>query len=233
MKILTLNTLEQLHIIFRAYRSHDGFGFWFRGQADERWPLLPKAGRKEFYLPDGRDMGRFNGWCRQAVAYFDLPVSKYERLAIAQHYGLATRLLDWSMNPLVACYFACAEASNLDGAVYIFEAPSQFISKTHFDEIIASKGVYGYIPNVITARVNNQKGLFTIHSDATKEIEISKSFLGDGGPNLTKIIFPAIFKTDVVEMLDDYGINRASLFPDLDGLSAHINSGTIQINKNA
>jgi hypothetical protein len=57
-KYLTLVDLEMLHLVFRGYRSHDGMGFLFRGQADASWDLLPKAGRKDFLLPDNRDLGR-------------------------------------------------------------------------------------------------------------------------------------------------------------------------------
>ncbi len=85
MDQITLDDPEHLHKIFRAYRSHMGFASWFRGQADIKWPLLPKAGRDEFFLPDHRDLGRLKHWRDQAIAYTELPDSEIECMAIAQH----------------------------------------------------------------------------------------------------------------------------------------------------
>jgi len=122
------DTLD-IHKYFSAYRAHEGLGWWFRGQANSTWKLIPKAGRDEYFLDDNRDLGRFNAWREKAIAYYpNLPKNDWEALAVAQHYGLATRLLDWTENPLVATYFAVAAEENCDGAVYIYE-PNAFLDK--------------------------------------------------------------------------------------------------------
>lgn len=41
---------------------------------------------------------------------------------LAQHYGVPTRLLDWTTNPLVALYFACVDSSENDGAIWIIHS---------------------------------------------------------------------------------------------------------------
>ena len=229
-----LSELENLHLIFRGYRSHDGFGHWYRGQADSAWALLPKAGRPDYYLPDNRDLGRFANWCQQAVAYSSLPTNDLERLAIAQHHGLATRLLDWTKNPLVACFFACFEAPNADGCVYILETPNGlFTDKNTCSDLTKHKGVFGYLPNAITPRVLNQKGLFTVHCDASQEISAECSRFEGKGCNLLKLTIPAEMKGDIIDLLDDYGIDRSGLFPDLDGLSSHINRHTLAMKARA
>ncbi|MDA3895436.1 MAG: FRG domain-containing protein [Desulfobacteraceae bacterium] len=230
MKIAKPKNLKEFHNLFRSFRSHDGFGHWFRGQSNSSWNLLPKAGRKEYYLPDNRDLGRYNDWRQQAVAYCNLPTSKIEGLAIAQHHGLATRLLDWTMNPLVAAYFCCFENEAIEGAIYILEIPSELIEgDSNFDLIENYIGVLGYIPKSISPRVLNQRGIFTLHCNAKCEIPLKESRFWDEKQNMIKVFIEPSLKKEVLEMLDDYGINRVTLFPDLDGLSMHVNYKTKQI----
>jgi hypothetical protein len=232
MKIINLVNLEAFHHLFRAFRSHDGFGYWFRGQSDASWCLLPKAGRQDYYLPSNKDLGRFNDWSNHAVAYHTPPDSKIESLAIAQHHGLATRLLDWTKNPLVAAFFCCLENQDIEGAIYVLEIPKMLITEqTSIESLKTYSGVVGYIPNSISPRVLNQRGLFTVHCDAKCEIEITPSLIGNDEPNLNKIIIGAELKREILQMLDDYGINRAVLFPGLDGLSSHINHKTESLHK--
>ena len=50
-----------------------------------------------------------------------------------------------------------------------------------------------------------------------------------GHPDLVELAIPAALKSEILIMLDDYGINRVTLFPDLDGLSQHINWETVRM----
>ena len=228
MNSLTLESVEQLHKIFRCYRSYKGVGHLFRGQANTDWVLLPAAGRKEFYLPDNRDLYRFNNWEEQAIAYGYQSTSLLEGLAIAQHHGLATRLLDWSQNPLVSSFFAVSSLSKVDGAIYILEALDLYAEhEIKIEQVKANNGVYCYIPRAISPRVINQKGMFTVHCSANQEIKITKSRFNETTYNLTKIIIPKELKSEILNMLDDYGIDDSTLFPDLDGLSRNNNWETI------
>ncbi|MEQ1558562.1 MAG: FRG domain-containing protein [Methyloglobulus sp.] len=224
MNLMTLDRVETLHKIFRCYRSHKGVGYLFRGQANSDWQLLPKAGRKEFYLPDNRDLYRFHDWESQAIAYGHRSANILEGLAIAQHHGLATRLLDWSQNPLVASYFAVSSCKDVDGTIYILEALDLYANHDlTIEQIKNNTGVYCYIPRAVSPRVLNQKGMFTVHCPANKEIDLVKSRFSDTEQNLTKIIIPHALKNEILNVLDDYGIDDSTLFPDLDGLSRYKN----------
>ncbi len=229
--IITLSKPEDIHKIFREYQPHPPLGWWYRGQSDAEWTLLPKAGRPDFYLPGVRHLGRFQSWTNNAVAYLpDLPKNDWERLAVAQHFGLVTCLLDWTLNPLVALYFSCFELSSTDGAVYCYD-PDKFIKIEHMSLKEAELDGVGFIPRAISTRILNQKAVFSVHLPPNRQIKIQESDLFEGMTNLTKVIIPSALKAELLEMLNNYGINRVTLFPDLDGLSTHVNWGTMKMVK--
>ena len=229
MKTLRIRDPLDLHTLFRTYRSHGGIGWIFRGQADILWPLTPKAGRPEFR--NDNDLGRFNAWRSRALAHGPLPDNDWECLAIAQHYGLATRLLDWSCNPLIATYFAVNERPECDGAIYCF-TPSIYVDykTTAIEE--QPEQVVAYLPRAIDQRVSRQSGVFTVHNNAIGDIEIKELDPPLSGTNLLRIEIPRQRKLAILDMLDDYGVNSHGIFPDLDGLSRYINWQTNEIVRN-
>ena len=213
--------LELLEVCLR-FRPVEHVGGWiFRGQSDESWELLPKAGRSMAHTAKGNDWAVFSIWRRKAVAYSTLPSNELECLAIAQHHGLATRLLDWSNNPLIAAFFACNANSDTDGAVYAF-FPTSNIDKENFDEKAITE-VRQYIPDSVSERIVGQSGRFTYHPDPREPIsyrEIGYPFIGQ---QLKKIMIPFGAKTAIVNDLNALNINEATIFPGLDGLSGYLN----------
>lgn len=104
----------------------------FRGQVEDL-PLVPKIGRLEVDRPViEAERAIFDNFKQQALPFLDrTPDSEWEWLAIAQHHGLPTRLLDWALNPLVALWFAVASPpkSKLNGVVWAFKPqPDDFIN---------------------------------------------------------------------------------------------------------
>ena len=225
MKHLRIREPLDLHRLFEVYRSRDGLGWFFRGQADSSWELLPKAGRPTFN--NGRDLGRFKHWCDRAVACRELPDSVWERLVIAQHYGLATRLLDWTFNPLVACFFAVADLPDIDGAVYA-HFPTRFIDQSE-QSIERIDLVAGLIPRAIDIRILRQAGGFTVHPRPAEPLAAEDLQKPLSGLSLVKIEIPCDLKGAVREMLENYGVNYSALFPDLDGLSRQTNWRTSEM----
>jgi hypothetical protein len=83
--------------------SFDGV-HWYRGQSDVSWPLLPGYTRLKSAPPETSLFNEF----RQSAAMLAefVPRESFDWLMLMQHYGVPTRLLDWTENPMTALYFA-------------------------------------------------------------------------------------------------------------------------------
>ena len=223
---ITIPDLEFFHQALQGFRHHGGAGYWFRGQADSDWPLLPKAGRENFFLPDNRDLGRFNAWRQDAFPYLNISIDNdFEMLAYAQHHGLATRLLDWTANPLVAAYFSVSTHPEKEGLIFCY-SPDKFIDLKSAELSQEHLHGAGLVTRAFDGRMLNQKGLFTMHSPPDAFLEIQPlSFMPDMA-NLTVLAIPSALKGELRKRLSDYGITEHFIYPDVDGVARHINADT-------
>jgi FRG domain. len=102
--------------------------FWFRGQADSTWTLMPRMYRKleqSINFNDSSNGDLFNisqfrdfeentdfDFFTEANSFLNksnIASTRWNRYYLKQHYGIPTRLLDWSQNIMVALYFALSE----------------------------------------------------------------------------------------------------------------------------
>lgn len=106
--ITSLN--EYLNIIseFRRKLSKDEGSaeqrLFFRGQENETWPVTPSVFRNDYLSIEGKIIRMA---LSRSPGEFKDHITAFERLTKLQHYGLSTRLIDVTLNPLVAMYFAC------------------------------------------------------------------------------------------------------------------------------
>lgn len=215
MKVTTFENIDHIHSCFHKYNKKKTI--LFRGQSDSNWKLIPKCGREEFSAID--DSTYFYHWKRRAKAFLDKEIfTDLELLTIAQHTGLATRLLDWTLNPLVALFFASDSNNDKDGAVFCYTTEENDLDRNIIDPFKVTNKFSVIQPTTPINRVANQHSYFTLQKSPKETVE---SLLDK--KKLEKLIIPKELKTETLNMLNQYGINNLSIYPDLEGLSKHLN----------
>lgn len=214
MKEIVIRSFIELHEIIEKY---DARTVIYRGIKSISFPLIPKIGRivppSSIKSREANEQEILRLFQERAFQYLDfIPESDWDWLALGQQYGLPTRLLDWTDNPLVACFFAVHEPSEEDSAIYAYRNESYISTEDHPDPF-HYREVGKFIPRHITQRITTQGGLFTVHPDPYRPSESN---------DMEKIIIPREIRSELKKTLNKYGVNRFSLFPSLDGLAAHI-----------
>jgi len=220
--IQIVTNFNEFHEIFNDYDYNITI---FRGVRDKDYELIPKVGRiTDFKYPgdwslEKKEKDLLRIFKERAIPYLKYkPENDWEWLAIAQHFRLPTRLLDWSRNPLVAAYFAVENDNKKDSAIYTLT----FYHYLDVDSIKTTNGPFNYgtfakfIPPHISKRITAQAGVFTIRKYPRRALKTT------GSLNIDKIIIAEEFKRELKEILYHYGIHRASLFPDLESIANHI-----------
>jgi len=200
----------------------------FRGQRED-WPLLPRIALvkpRTTLLVDEKNM--VAAFRREGAAHFSsLAGNDWDLLAIAQHHGMATRLLDWTKNPLAALWFAIkkpAKDPSKDAVVWVYcPTDADFVKDFDHSSPFTGSRTYVFEPSHITPRIKAQDGVFTAH----KYLPARRRFVpfernAAQRTKLQKVLIAPSRFDELRYQLDRCGIHDASLFPDLDGLAKRV-----------
>jgi len=220
--------------------------FVYKGMCDARWTLRTTLMRLggNFHEVETHLLRNFKKYATQSAVPTN---SEWNWLAVAQHHGLPTRLLDWTYSPYVALHFATddVEIFDSDGVIWavnfvnlhellpqrlrdlLQRERSNSFTVEMLDEAAPNLSALEMISHdefalffetpALDARIVNQYALFSLMSSPGVRLD---EWLTKRGESLARrIIIPAHLKWEARDKLDQANITERVLFPGLDGLS--------------
>lgn len=222
--------IQDLQTYISTIESIRPESFIFRGVSRVDYTLQPKIARYPGLI--GLEAVMTDEFRRRAHRHIKDNINiedDWQLLAMAQHFGLPTRLLDWTQNSLVALYFSAANDLDSDGCVYAVDAAHI----DNIDNIKENEGfkiltadlseyegeIFLYYPSHVDERLVNQSGLFTYHKNFDKD---AHQYFNDAGLQTHRFIIPSAQKPSIIKSLDQVGVNKRTLFPSLDSICEYL-----------
>jgi hypothetical protein len=239
---ITITSLDNLVEAVRTVYRETGDRWWFRGQTDAGWDLVPKVWRTHDEQTERYLTNLFYQGAKLRQSQFPNEDDYAGWLALMQHYGLPTRLLDWSESVLIGAYFALKFEHDMliarqfsDAAIWMLN-PSGLNAAQGYESVFPSLNARSVTPLVESAfktgclpgkyevlaavpvnqdlRMVMQQGAFTVHTTA-KPLNAYEGCTRW----LKQLIIPADHLNRIGQALDLLGVRLSDVFPDLHHLS--------------
>jgi len=236
----TITTVSDLITATANLRNKTTSMLWFRGHRCAGWDVKPTVFRDGNAPQERNYVHRFRS--RAGTRYSGSP--KYGNFALwlglMQHYGLPTRLLDWTRSPLVAAYFAVEPyiyEPNLaldSAAIWVLQphdlnirecgkaiTPAieakmvkEHLNPAFLDVAPETNKVLAVMASEHDLRMFVQQGCFTVHSDQT-----ALNLRSDSSEYLTKLVIPIKALRSFAKEIEICGFRKGDIYPDLEHLA--------------
>jgi hypothetical protein len=224
--------------------------FWFRGCRSRNDSLIPSLfrhpslhGPAELLGLETRLLVRFR---QRSLPFLDWPLDdEWDLLFLMQHYGVPTRLLDWSENAYVALWFALIGMNGTTPAVVWMLDPEkwnqQVLAHQSFAGGVLSVGdrqLMGYAPGAALDEMNTapvalygthnsprivaQRGVFTVAGKQIDSMELFLANFADSSGCLTALTIKGANCESMLAQLRGVGFSESMIFPDLEGLAREL-----------
>lgn len=194
----------------------------YRGHANHNWRLIPSIGRygsdewsKESLDLEIKSLEEFK---KRSIPYLKVtPKTNIEWLCLMQHHGCATRLLDFTKNPLIALFFASDPSEATDGEVLIAKYGRTYENVSD-ENLFERSNNFAYYPPHITERIVGQSGCFVYSYKPNAPLN---------GKQIEAITIPKLEKYTLRRELNELGVSYSSLFPGIDGICKDLNGSLV------
>ena len=236
---------EYLEYVNYIQNHWNNYQLWFRGLSDTRHRLIPSIYRNSVWTYNkqlAHDV--FYEFIRKARVFVERELSDYEWYQLMQHYGLPTRLLDWTEGSLLALYFAVRNINeNREGTPCVwvidpywlnavseikdeYTISTDIVEEEYEDVINKYHDELGDLPNYPISilpgyknpRIAAQRSTFTIHGRYYDGFR----YLYQKTQRKSHLLQIRINSNDALEIKNELltaGINETTVFPDIDGLA--------------
>lgn len=266
-----ISSISAISTMISSVKTNDTKLF-YRGHEDANYVLLPSVMRRESWMKNESIM--FNELLINCPRDFANCETHFEKLVKMQHYGLPTRLIDITRNPLVALYFACKEKFECYGEIILISSKDEVPKYPQSDtvSILASlpslpydkqDELYQLATNtsvdhedfnlqvarllhevriekpafraeikkddllrnlIVVASMNNnrivkQDGAFILCGLLSKNENLNQFRFKNKGKTVVYLIDK---KKNILKQLENFSINHASLFPEIECVSEYI-----------
>lgn len=234
---LSANSWPEFLTRVRDVRAQLGnpFTVWYRGHSRATYLLTPSLLRHPAGIAKEQDL--FNEYERSAARILDKRSNDWELLFDMQHYGIPTRLLDWTDVLGIAVAFALYDSrdDHEDSAIYVLD-PLSLNKKSGLKEVkhaladreFKYKSIYwegkpfapafpiAIDPPLQSGRMVAQNGTFTVHGASSDPLEQQAPAC------IRRIVLRSAAKPEAREFLDYANLNSFSIYPDIVGMARHI-----------